>query len=211
MYRSESIEIDNMTFGKYRLREIFISVKNINFCYYFWKNICIILLHYSRCSHVARNVNNFSNYYFPAKTGRREDYSFISSLNDIGYYSSEVSTLASVNSIYFYPRNSRARENVVAITGVSVEENDSSAKTGWVTRSIEGKRSRRIFSPTICTLRAKIAQQSPSCARSSATFHPPAVRRLTVRGRPAPPLPLPLLPLLRCSPAPPLEIFPSFS
>lgn len=55
-------------------------------------------------------------------------------------------------------------------------------------RSVGGKRSRRIFSPTICTLRAKIARQSPSCARSSATFHPPAVRRLTVRGPPPSPL-----------------------
>jgi len=48
-------------------------------------------------------------------------------------------------------------------------------------RTAAGKRSRGIFSLMICTLRAKIAQQSPSCARSSATFHPPAVRRLTVR------------------------------
>lgn len=83
-------------------------------------------------------------------------------------------------------------QSLVAITGVSVGENDS-----FASGIVEGKRSRRIFSPTICTLRAKIAQQSPSCARSSATFHPLAVRRLTVRGPPRSPSPA-APPLLSC-------------
>jgi len=90
--------------------------------------------------------------------------------------------------------------------GISRHSSSRTIREDDPRRAAPEKRSRGILSLMICTLRVKIAQQSPSCARSSATFHPPAVRRLTVR----PPRPFSRS-LARCSACPRLRLYSKFS
>lgn len=107
--------------------------------------------------------------------------------------------LTSANSIWFYPHNFRARPSFLAITGVSVKENDSSTMGGeehrgkkksrnFLTDDLHPSRENRTAKPLVCSFFRHV---SSPCCQTTDSARPP--------------------PLLRCSPASPLEIFSSFS